>query len=588
EFVRQMGIHSMICLPIVYEKESLGILAVDNIKSKRPTTQSDVSLLMGVASQAAMSITNAKAYQKLKESEKKYRELVENANSVILRRDIEGKITFFNEYAQKLFGYSEDEILGKNIVGTIFQDSDRSKKNLENLTTSLEKNPEHLFITEEKTVLKNGEELWIAWTHKAIFDENGNLKEILCIGNDVTELKKAEKTKKELEARLQRAEKMEALGTLAGGVAHDLNNILSGIVSYPELLLMGMPEDSPLRKPVLTIQKSGEKAAAIVQDLLTLARRGVLTTKVMNLNSIITEYLKSPEFENLEAEHPDMRVRTHLAEDLLNIMGSPVHLSKTIMNLISNAAEAMPEGGQITVSTQNVYIDRPIRGYDEVEKGDYVTLTVKDTGIGIPSKDLERIFEPFYTKKVMGRSGTGLGMAVVWGTVKDHRGYIDVQSTEGKGTTFTLYFPVTRKEAEEDEDRLNFEDYKGKGESVLIVDDAPEQREIATGILEKLGYVPAAVSSGEEAVEYLKNHSVDLMVLDMIMDPGIDGYETYRRVLEFKSKQKAIIVSGFSETKRVKAAQKLGAGVYVKKPYLLNKIGQAVRAELDKQKANSQ
>ncbi|MCD4715146.1 MAG: response regulator, partial [Desulfobacterales bacterium] len=246
-----------------------------------------------------------------------------------------------------------------------------------------------------------------------------------------------------------------------------------------------------------------------------------------------------------------------------------------------NAVEAMPDGGKVLISTENKYVDRPIRNYDEVNEGDYVSLSVSDTGIGISKGDLERIFEPFYTKKVMGRSGTGLGMAVVWGTVKDHKGYVDVESSKGKGTTFVLSFPVTRKNLDEKKALLSIENYMGN-EKILIVDDMEEQRDIASGMLKKLGYSVTSVSSGQEAVEYMKDSSADLLVLDMIMDPGIDGLETYKRILEFHPGQKAIIASGFSETERVKETQRLGAGAYVKKPYLLEKIGLAVRTELDK------
>jgi CheY-like chemotaxis protein len=311
-----------------------------------------------------------------------------------------------------------------------------------------------------------------------------------------------------------------------------------------------------------------------------LARGGVAVTEVVNLNDIISEYLKSPEHERLISFHAGVNVRTELEGDLLNTSGSPAHLSKIVMNLVSNAAEAMPEGGKISISTENRYIDRPITGYDHVEEGDYSVLRVSDTGVGISKMDRERIFEPFYTKKVMGRSGTGLGMAVVWGTVKDHKGYIDVQSAEGKGTTFTLYFPVTRKELAKDKSLLSIEDYMGKGESILVVDDVEEQRKIAYQILKKLGYSVTSVSSGEEAIDYMKNNSADLLILDMIMDPGIDGLETYKRILEFHPGQKAIIASGFSETNRVKEAQRLGAGKYIKKPYTLEKIGIAVKNEL--------
>jgi CheY-like chemotaxis protein len=207
---------------------------------------------------------------------------------------------------------------------------------------------------------------------------------------------------------------------------------------------------------------------------------------------------------------------------------------------------------------------------------------VSDTGQGIPAADLKRIFEPFYTKKVMGRSGTGLGLAVVWGTVKDHSGYINVASKEGEGSTFTLYFPVTGDELSAERVGISISEYMGKGESILIVDDVEAQRNLATEMLKKLNYDIQSVSSGEEAVAYFTEHQADLMVLDMIMDPGMDGLETYRRVLEIFPKQKAIIVSGFSETERVYAAQALGAGACVKKPYVIEKLGKAVKRELDR------
>jgi len=242
----------------------------------------------------------------------------------------------------------------------------------------------------------------------------------------------------------------------------------------------------------------------------------------------------------------------------------------------------MPQGGKISIRTENRYLDRPVKNYDNMVAGDYVTLTVSDTGIGIPAEDLERIFEPFYTKKVMGRSGTGLGMAVVWGTVKDHKGYIDVSSTENVGTIFTIYFPVTRQSLQSDKPLVSINEYMGDGESILIVDDIQEQREIAEDMLRTLNYSVTSVSSGEKAIDYMRNNSVDLLVLDMIMYPGIDGLEAYKRILELHPGQKAIITSGYSETERIKEAQRLGAGPYIKKPFIIENIGQAIKAELEK------
>jgi two-component system, cell cycle sensor histidine kinase and response regulator CckA len=399
---------------------------------------------------------------------------------------------------------------------------------------------------------------------------------------DITELKRAEEERIRLEERLQRAEKMEALGTLAGGVAHDLNNVLGIVVGFSELLLDEIDESNPARSHVTEVLKAGERAAAIVQDLLTLARRGVPSRKVLNLNQVIMECRNSPEFAKISSRHPGIQVKTGFEADLLNISGSSIHLAKTFMNLVANAAEAMPGGGLITIQTANQYLDRPVSGYDEVRDGDYVVLSVSDSGEGIPAADLKRIFEPFYTKKVMGKSGTGLGLAVVWGTIKDHHGYINVVSEEGMGTTFTLYFPVTREELYRDEPAVAVSEYMGNGEAILVVDDVKEQRDLASIMLNKLNYRVTSVAGGEAAVEYLKHQTADLIVLDMIMDPGIDGLDTYTQILELHPHQRAIIVSGFAESERVKQAQGLGAGAYVKKPYVLQKMGLAVKRELER------
>ena len=504
------------------------------------------------------------AEESLRESDERFRKLSEAAKEGIVIHQ-KGIIIDANEALARMFGYELSEIIG--MCAERLANLDFWRTIVKSTSNGYDKPYEGVGIR------KDGSSFYCQVVGKPYKYQGETLR--VSVLRDITE-------QKMLESQLLHAQKMEAIGTLAGGVAHDLNNVLSGIVSYPELLLMQLPEDSPLKKPIMTIKKAGEKAAAIVQDLLTLARRGVPLNDVVNLNDIISEYLKSPEYKKLISYHPDVEVEINLSTDILNILGSLVHLSKTVMNLVSNAAEAMADGGKILISTENRYIDRPVRGYDEVNEGNYVLLTVSDSGVGISSEDIGRIFEPFYTKKKMGRSGTGLGMAVVWGTIKDHKGYIDVQSIEGVGTTFTLYFPATRKELDKKRSSVPIKDLFGKGESVLVIDDVNEQREIAFSILSNLGYSVAIVSSGEEAVGYMKNNSVDLLVLDMIMDPGIDGLETYRQIIEFHPGQKAIIASGFSDTDRVKEVQRLGAGMYIKKPYTIEKLGLAIKSELNK------
>ncbi len=521
-------------------------------------------------------ITDRKvAENALMESERKYRTLFEDSvEAMSVSRD--GRMIDVNPAWLALHGYKDkDEVLGRDVMEFIHPE-DRHI-----LLERRQAWPNHdLRSYQIRDIRRDGDivDIEICASRIALTGQAAILTTI----RDITEKKHNEREKKALEERLARSEKMEAIGTLAGGVAHDLNNILGGIVGYPDLLLMELPENSPLRRGILTIKNSGEKAAAIVQDLLTLARRGVPVMEPVGLNRIVTDYLRSPEFQKLRSFHPAVRVEHDLAGDLLPIQGSSVHLSKVVMNLVSNAAEAMPCGGTIRIETTNQYVDTTIRGYDQVTEGEYIVMKVSDTGIGIAQKDIKKIFEPFYTKKIMGRSGTGLGMAVVWGTVKDHKGYIDIESVEGKGTTFSLYFPVNRAAVKQEDRKIPIEQFLSKGETILVVDDVAEQRELASTMLQKLGYRTETLASGEEAVEYLKSNPASLVILDMIMDPGIDGLETYRKITRHRPGQKAIIVSGFAETDRVKEAQKLGAGQYLKKPYTLEKIAIAVRVELDK------
>ena len=397
---------------------------------------------------------------------------------------------------------------------------------------------------------------------------------------DVSGRKKADEERRKLEAQLTRTEKMETVGLLAGGVAHDLNNVLGAIIGYPDLLLDDLPADSPIRPAIKAIKDSGERAAAIVQDMLTLTRRGVVVHEVINLNAAVQRYLESREHAKLKEFHPQVAVSTDLDPSLLNLSGSPVHLTKTVANLVSNAAEAIAGAGVISIATRTVYVSRERSGYENIPEGEYVVLRVSDTGTGIVPEDQQRIFEPFYTKKVMGRSGTGLGMSVVWNTVKDMGGYISLESMPDRGTTIELYFPATRQESEEYTAATPLSELMGTGQTILVVDDVAVQRNIAHAILTKLNYTVLTLPSGEEAIAYLRNHTVDLLVLDMIMEPGMDGLETYRAAVKLRPGQKAVIASGYTETDRVKEAQALGAGTFVKKPYTIEKLGLAVKREL--------
>jgi PAS domain S-box-containing protein len=541
-----------------------GNLIVSSIRDEHGALKYYLSMVIDITKQM-------EAVELLLEATNKYQELAESISDVFFAMDKNLRYTYWNKASENLTGISAEKALGKSLMELFPDNEARKQVNDMYLLTINTKKPQHL------TVSYPGDELMVYE-----ISSYPTIEGVSVFVKDITERKLAEEEKRKLAEKLQRAEKMEALGTLAGGVAHDLNNVLGIIVGFSELLLYDVKESSPLRSSLINIMEGSKRAAAIVQDLLTMARRGVSGRQVLNLNKIIFDCRNSPEFKDLSSYHPSVEIKTDIEPDLLNISGSSVHIGKTIFNLVSNASEAMPKGGTLTIKTSNQYLDRPIQGYDEVREGDYVVLSVSDTGEGIADTDLQRIFEPFYTKKVMGRSGTGLGLAVVWGTVKDHNGYVNVQSEEGKGSTFTLYFPVTRKEIADEAVAVSISEYLGKRETILIVDDIKGQRDLATTMLRKLNYKVTSVSSGEEAVAYLKEQGVDLLVLDMIMDPGMDGLETYKRILEIHPRQKAIIVSGFSESDRVHSAQALGAGAYVRKPYVIEKLGLAVKKELDR------
>lgn len=510
------------------------------------------------------------------ESEKKYRRIFENIPDVYFETNLEAKVLEVSPSIEKITLYTQDEIKGNSLF-KIYKDLQQREETINLLLTNGQlKNHEIEFLN------KDGKVTCCSINAELVKKDDGQPERVMGVLRDISEQKALEKEKKELEERLSRSQKMEALGLLAGGVAHDLNNILSGIVTYPEFLAMDLVPDDPLRKSLEIIQSSGLRAAQIVQDLLTLSRRGVITKDVVNFNDLILNFLHTPEYQKILSFHPHVHIEDDITASFPFIKGSQVHLQKTVMNLISNAAEAQPGGGIIKITTSDRHLDKSLKGYDQVEKGDYIVLSVKDEGSGIEPEDLKRIFEPFFTKKVMGRSGTGLGMAVVWGTVQDHGGYIDIDSTPGKGTTFDLYFPVSKDLPINSPEPSRLDQIQGRGEKILIIDDVSEQRQIAEMLLRKLGYTTASAASGEEAIEYLKKNNADLLLLDMIMEPGMDGHETYKRILSFRPGQKAVIASGFSKTLQVNETLRLGAGQYLKKPYTIEKIGVAVRSELEK------
>jgi len=397
---------------------------------------------------------------------------------------------------------------------------------------------------------------------------------------DLTARKQAEHRRLQMQEKLTNAQRMESIGVMAGSVAHDLNNILSSIVTFPELLLLDMSTTEKYRKDITLIQQAGKQAAAVVADLLTVARGSTCKKEACNLNLLLKDYAQSIDYRQLKQLCPGIAIQLQLEANLPNIEASTIHIIKSIINLMTNAAEAIDNTGKITIRTANRKLVETLQGYEKIPPGRYVVLSIQDTGSGIAEEALPRIFEPFFSKKELGRSGTGLGLTVIWNTVRDHQGFVDIISHEA-GCQFDLYFPSCRTGAQQTgELSFSFDALCGQGEKILIVDDEESQRQITSSILKRLGYTPSAVATGEKAIEHIRREPMDLLLLDMIMDPGISGYETYRRILKIQPTQRAVIASGYFNQEDQDKIKALGISHYLTKPFSVTSLARAVQQEI--------
>ncbi|HMP89823.1 MAG TPA: response regulator [Kiritimatiellia bacterium] len=392
---------------------------------------------------------------------------------------------------------------------------------------------------------------------------------------NVSEVKRARANEQELQARLARSERMESLGLLAGGVAHDLNNILSPLVAYPELILADLEKGSPARRMVMQIQNSALRASAIIRDLLTLARRGSFNPELVNINQVIKIYTQSADFIALRNRYPCIEFKTRLTPDCAYVETAAHHIGQTVMNLVINAFEAIVGVGEVTIATEVLNVEKPCGKYETVAPGQYVCLRVSDTGAGMTPDIIEHIFEPFYTRKKMGISGSGLGLTVVYGTVKDSDGYIDIHSEKDKGTTFSLYFP-TRGLTPTKSVQSGLNELRGSG-SILVVDDMPQQRELAVYLLGYLGYETKSAANHDEAVALASSRKFDIVLLDMILEDKKDGLDVFMSLRNMDPELRCLIISGFAESERVEKAIELGALGFMSKPYTLETLGRRIK-----------
>lgn len=520
----------------------------------------------------------------LKQSESKYRLLISNVSDVIWTSDKNFRISFITRSVEDLLGYDSNEIL--NLKNSEYMTPDTMEK-IEKISSRVNnkfKNISYPIVFNAEMICKDRSRKWAEAKINPLIEDDGSVSGFVGVWRDITSFIVTSDRNKALEERLSQSEKMEALGRLAGGVAHDLNNVLTGIVAYPDLLLLKLPENDPLRKKVTAIKKSGQKAAAIVEDLLSLSRRGVNKFSPLDLNELIKEILDSPEVEKLKVYHPDVSIKFSRGDNVPIVSGAQYQISKVMINLLTNASEAMQSGGNVYVSTRmESSSDNSIK-YKNIPDGDYAVISVTDEGVGISKEDQNRIYEPFFTSKVMGKSGTGLGMAVVWGTVQDHNGYIEMRSKLGEGTTFEIYLPALSESEAFESDIEDKKSISGHGEKILVLDDDSVQLEIAESLFRELNYNVKTVSDHENIMNEIDVFEPDMLVMDMILSEGTDGLDVYKIIREKYKDIKVIIISGFSESERVLEALELGVEKFIPKPFTIQEIGRGIREVLDRKK----
>lgn len=504
------------------------------------------------------------------EKNQKYYDLVNLLPEIVIETNKDGQVIYANKVALEQFQIAQ--IISPSIqCRDLLQIKNHGANQLDILTLSKRDQ-----LLKKECIAKriDGSSFPVLVSSSPILSK-GNMNGARFVIIDITE-------RLGLEAQLQRDQKMKSIGLMASGVAHDLNNILSGIVSYPELILINYPNEKELHRLVEPIKDSGLQAAAVVSDLLTVARGIAAVKNNININNLVNDYLLSSEFKHLQNIYPNIQLTLQLSPTINSIECSEPHVRKSLMNLLTNAAEAISGDGEITIATETRKIQNAPSIDSNLVNGQYTVLLVKDSGTGISEKHLSNIFEPFYSKKQMGRSGTGLGLTIIWNVMKDHGGAVFVKADDNE-TVFELYFPTCVNEIsiEDEVDKGNWQMYTGNREKILVVDDEPSQRDIALQLLTVLNYDAQTAASGEEAIEILKNNNFDLLMLDMVMGDGFNGRETYEEILKNQSTQKAIVVSGFSESDDVRKTIQLGANRLLLKPYTLEALAKDIYHSLN-------
>lgn len=500
-----------------------------------------------------------RAEQALIESEEKYRFLVENSHDIAYIIDIDGVITFIGTQLKR-YGINPDAVINSRIENVIHPDDVAEVRRIISESIKQEKAGDAVFRIRDTGY----GEFWFESKGNVMRDQDGKLAGFSGIMRDITE-------KRELEEQLRQSQKMDVIGQLAGGIAHDFNNMLGGIIGSAELLSIKTEDNPSLKKYADIILKGAERASELTRNLLAYSRKAKFVTRLTDIHEPVQEAVA------LLKRTIDRRItiKTELKASPSQITGDSTLLQNAVMNLGINARDAMPDGGTILFRTDNVVLDELYCSiHPGLVPGDYIEIEISDTGSGIPEEIMGRIFEPFFTTKKFGQ-GTGLGLAAVYGTVKEHRGDINVFSEKGHGTVFKIFLPVDSSTGEHN-DAPAEQPLTGSG-CILLIDDEAIIRNIAQAQLTHLGYDVLIAEDGESGIEIFRQEKdrISLVILDLVM-PKISGQETMRRILEIEPAAKVLIASGFNYHEGENDLPALGAAGFIQKPFQLLKLSRVV------------
>ncbi len=557
-------LRSWASVPIYVKNNFTGILVVASVSPKALDAK-QIELILAFANQLGVALENANLFERLRRSQEQYIDLFENSPDMTHLVNKEGIIVSCNATEAKMLGYSKEELIGFPLT-KLYPSAyhDEVKKMLEKIFDE----KKELWGIEEKMVTSDGRILDVSVNALLMKDEKGEEPLMRAVARDITE-------KKKLEANIIHAQRIDSIGNLAGGIAHDFNNILTSILGSTAIMLRRMKRQKENFRFVEIIDSTAKRGASLTRQLLTFARKGAVNVHPILVSDIVRETVTL--FER--SIDKSIKISTLLPSQTFIIKGDDGQIQQALLNILINARDAMPNGGVITISINNIKISKDDSTSPDQRPGEYVSISIADTGIGIEPEICQRIFEPFFTTKEQGK-GTGLGLSVVYGVVNSHNGFVTVHSVPGKGSEFILHFPIYKIATYETIPQKSEKLPKGT-ERILVVDDEDAVLEVVCGMLRELGYAPTAVNSGQKALTLLrKNESFDVVILDLNM-PRMSGQTVCLKIKRINPSQRVIVATGYSNNIVSDSPLQNKVEAFLQKPFQFEELAKTLRSVLD-------